>query len=629
MAEGGLISELLGGEAESETTEALERAGLADGQGLAAGLALDVAHTDPKVSRAALGFLERQSRLLDLQAEHARAEHPLRLSFLHDQAHEGRLRRVGQRIRVGIQAFTVLVLTTIGLAVLAMFYDALTSRTVVVEAFQAPPALAGRGINGKVVATQVLDALQKLQEATRSSNKGLNTRGAWAGDVRIEVPETGVSIGEVNRLLHERFGHDLHIDGDLIQGDGANLRLTVRGDGVPAQTFEGSEGELDKLATQAAEYVYGRSQPLRYVAYLEDAGRDKDALAFLPGAFARAQDDGQRAKLANTWGNSYLDLFQPGPAAEKYRLEMSLSPARSDAWWKAWCNLIGAASAFQGEEAGWREGQAFLRAVAAAPKAQRPELRLMANAAGPTWDVPLALASIMADLAAQGGAITTLEGPQVAEAYAMMHDPGHAERYMASSDPEDPTAKSEASMLQGYAALDRNDPAAAVAPLEAAYKLWSANPSLQASLVDQPCFLGLAYGLLGRRAEAEAVFGRIPNPWSRCWAFHGYALARMGDVAGAQRVWSEGVRLTPDLPNVYLARGRWEMERGDLTAAGADLSAASLKAPHFADPWKSWGDLLARKGDWRGAVAKYDVALKSAPSWVEARRAREAAAARR
>ncbi len=629
MAEGGLISELLGGEAETETTEALEHAALADGQGLAAGLALDVAHTDPKVSRAALGFLERQSRLLDLQAEHARAEHPLRLSFLHDQAHEGRLRRVGQRIRVGIQAFTVLVLTAIGLAVLAMFYDALTSRTVVVEAFQAPPALAGRGVNGKVVATQVLDALQKLQEATRSSAKGLNTRGAWAGDVRIEVPETGVSIGEVNRLLHERFGHDLHIDGDLIQGDGANLRLTVRGDGVPAQTFESAEAELDKLATQAAEYVYGRSQPLRYVAYLEDVGRDKDALAFLPGAFARAQDDGERAKLANTWGNSYLDLFQPGPAAEKYRLEMSLSPARSDAWWKAWCNLIGAASAYQGEEAGWREGQAFVRAVAAAPKAQRPELRLMANAAGPTWDVPLALASIMADLAAQGGAITTLEGPQVAEAYAMMHDPGHAERYMASSDPEDPTAKSEALMLQGYAALDRNDPAAAVAPLEAAYKLWSANPSLQASLVDQPCFLGLAYGLLGRRAEAEAVFGRIPNPWSRCWAFHGYALARMGDVTGAQRVWFEGVRLTPDLPNVYLARGRWEMERGDLSAAEADLSAASLKAPHFADPWKSWGDLLARQGDWRGAVAKYDVALKSAPFWIDLRRAREAAAAHR
>lgn len=85
----------------------------------------------------------------------------------------------------------------------------------------------------------------------------------------------------------------------------------------------------------------------------------------------------------------------------------------------------------------------------------------------------------------------------------------------------------------------------------------------------------------------------------------------------------------PDLSNVYLARGRWEADHGDLKAAATDLSAASTKAPHFAGPWKAWGDLLARQGRWKEALGQYDVALKSAPAWAELHQARDAAAQKR
>ena len=193
------------------------------------------------------------------------------------------------------------------------------------------------------------------------------------------MPETGVSIGEINRLLHERFGHDLHIEGDLVQTDTGGLTLTVRGDNVPASTFTGAAGDLDKLTTQAAEYVYGRSQPREYVAYLEGVNRDKDALIFLPAAFGHAKDDAERAALANVWGNAYADLFQPGPAVEKYRLTRSLAPTRSNLWWTAGINLVNAVWMSQGEEAGWREAHGFLQAAAAAPQRDRPELRKMSE----------------------------------------------------------------------------------------------------------------------------------------------------------------------------------------------------------------------------------------------------------
>jgi hypothetical protein len=235
-----LIGGVAGGEGEPAQDEAVEIQ--VSAEPFAAVLAADHAKSDPAVARAAERFLDMQAVLLKTQTAALEEQRALRLRHLHSQSREGELRRFGLRLRNGTQLFIALAFTTIGLGVLVMLYDAFTSRSVVVDAFKAPPGLASRGLTGDVVATGVLDALQKMQEATRSVDKGLNARGAWASDIKVEVPETGVSIGEIDRMLHERFGHDLHIGGELIQTDTGGLALTVRGEGVPAATFEGGSG---------------------------------------------------------------------------------------------------------------------------------------------------------------------------------------------------------------------------------------------------------------------------------------------------------------------------------------------------------------------------------------------------
>jgi tetratricopeptide (TPR) repeat protein len=103
-------------------------------------------------------------------------------------------------------------------------------------------------------------------------------------------------------------------------------------------------------------------------------------------------------------------------------------------------------------------------------------------------------------------------------------------------------------------------------------------------------------------------------------------LEHTGDLAGAERVWADGIRIGPDLSPIYLHRGISEMNRGDFAHAGADLANASAKSPHWADTWKAWGDLLTREGRWKQAVAKYDEALKYAPAWTALHVARRAAA---
>lgn len=305
---------------------------------------------------------------------------------------------------------------------------------------------------------------------------------------------------------------------------------------------------------------------------------------------------------------------------------MTLSPPSSKSWWKGLSNLVVATCQAQGEEAAWKAAQVFFQAASVASKREQPEIRLKTAPAVVIWDVPLILASSLADISNRGGARTTIDGPQIAEGYALAHNPAGSALYMAVSDATDPTTKAEALMLKGYAALDAGDVAGAVAVFSQFYALWRSSAGLQALTPDQPCFLGLAYGLSGQKAKSEAVFNRISSPWSRCYGFHGEALARSGDVAAGKRVWAEGARLLPDLPNVYLARGRWEMDQNDLKAAEADLTIAAAKAPHFADPLKALGDLMAKAGRAKAALVQYDAALKFAPNWSALRQARDAAA---
>ncbi len=620
MAE-GVLGTLLGGEEEAPENAAAAEA-LAGADAYAVAMAIEQSRHDPKVAAATLVFLQQQSELLKAQTAQLNAERAIRLHHLHDQSRESRLRRNGQRLRLAMQAFTALIALLFGIGLNLLLHDAFTSQAVVVEAFETPAALAPTGVTGKVVAAGVLDALQKLADATRTTQKAMQSYSAWSSEIEIEVPETGVSVGEIHRLLQQRFGHDVRIGGDLVQTHEGGLALTIRGSGVAPKTFSGGAGDLEKLTVQAAEYVYGQSQPLAFAVYLTGCGRDREALAFLPGAFSRATADTLRSNLANSWGNAFLNLNEQAQAAGKFRLAMTLDPSN----WVPRMNLLAALPIAEGEESAWRASHDLLEAISAA-KGHGPDKRLLQNAAGLVWDLPLLLEADLADLAYNkgAGAITVPDAPYIADAYGMMHDAASAARYLAASDPAEPYTKAEDLILQVYAALDRHDAAAALPPMEAFWKSWQASAMLKSVDTDYACLLVLVYGLAGRPADARSVFERAGR-WNRCYAFYGYALAQAHDLDGARRVWADGQGIAPDLPFVYLYRGLTEAATGAPREAADDFAAANRCAPHLAEPLKAWGDLLASEGRWADARAKYEEGLRYAPNWAEMKQARDAAA---
>ena len=146
---------------------------------LAAALAARAAQADAALAAEAAKYFHDQRRLVQITTEHLHEQREILLANL-------KLRQFTDRLKAGVQLFLAAVAASIAVTFVVMLYGALTSRSVVVDIFRAPADLATRGITGEVVSTNVLDALQALQNATRAPSKGLSSRGAWSSDIKIE-----------------------------------------------------------------------------------------------------------------------------------------------------------------------------------------------------------------------------------------------------------------------------------------------------------------------------------------------------------------------------------------------------------------------------------------------------------
>jgi hypothetical protein len=320
----GLLGSVLGDEEDKESVEAeLEAAVSADA--FAAAVAARLSANDPEVARKTAEFLTDQSELLRVQKKHLIEEHELRLTQFRNQKREGGIRRFGMRIRVVFQLFFAVAAGVVGVGVLVMVHDAVRSRSVVIEPFDISPNAATQVPSGKIVAAGLLDVLTRIQAATRSNAEHRNLSNAWTNDIAIEVPETGISIGQIERILTARLGHDQHIQGDLVATEKGGLALTVRGSGVLPKTFTDEARNLDRLLTQAGEYVYSQSQPGLWGAYLTQNDRDDEAIRFCQAVYATA-DPGERPYLLNAWGTALGDKGGDGTLRAALPRPQSLEP---------------------------------------------------------------------------------------------------------------------------------------------------------------------------------------------------------------------------------------------------------------------------------------------------------------
>src|SRR5665213_1698214 len=214
-------------------------------------------------------LLDKQGHLVDLQCEYLADKDKFELSHL-------RWRRFTEQMKGALQALTALVGIAVAAGIGLMLWQAAHSRGLIIEPFSVPPELAARGLTGEVVAGRMIDKLTTMTKS-ESSRAAQSYANNWGNNIKVEIPETGISIGELRNFLRDWLGHDVHMSGEIFRtADG--IAVTARAGGEEGATFTGKEGDLDALVQKAAEHVYDITQPYRYANYL-DRNYDPKGLA--------------------------------------------------------------------------------------------------------------------------------------------------------------------------------------------------------------------------------------------------------------------------------------------------------------------------------------------------------------
>jgi tetratricopeptide (TPR) repeat protein len=612
MSEAGGISRILGTQSES-ADEGSTPESPTPLDPTAAALAAGAARNDPELARAASAYFRKQSHLVEIQTEHLHEQRVVNLQLL-------KLKRWGERLRVGLQVFIILAATVIGIGVVMLVRDAATSRRVVLEPFHAPPGLAARGIDGTTIASGLLDQLSRLQEATRSSSAARDLTGAWTGTIKLDVPEAGISVGELSRLLKDRFGHDVHIDGDLVETPAGGLELTVRGNGVPPRTFSASGVDLPKLTVDAAEYVYSMSQPVRWATFLNNSGRYGEAITFCRTAIPSVATE-DRSMLLTRW--ALANDSSGGSTRESLELLRAAIKLQPNDW-IARANITNDLMIVDDEEGAWRAGE-DMRAAAGGRPGKAPDVYYQ-NWDYLTWNLPAWLEETRADADANAGMGTgqSSAGPTLADIYARLHDSEAAELALKTTKDAvgDLTIAAMTHFVQGRLAAEAGDASAAASEMEA-FGIAYANPAESTNNPGYNCWIAPAEEQAGHPDKADEVL-RTGGAFVDCYRFRADILSARGDWSGAQKAYAQAVALAPDLPAAYYSWGVALAMHGDLAGAEAKLADANKRGPHWADPLKVWGDLLSKQGKTKDALAKYDQALKYAPNWQQLQKARAA-----
>src|SRR6185369_5033003 len=182
-----------------------------------------------------------------------------------------------------------------------MVWNAAHSEGLIIESFTVPPDMASCGITGQAVASQMLDELTAMQTVTASVRPAKSYANNWGDDIKVEIPETGMSVGEVYRFLRGWLGHETHISGE-VRRTKTSITITARSGRDPGKTFAGTEDEFDALVVKAAEHVYGVTQPYRYAVYLvryaADLGRP---LRLEEGVALQRKQTESRDPLERAW----------------------------------------------------------------------------------------------------------------------------------------------------------------------------------------------------------------------------------------------------------------------------------------------------------------------------------------
>jgi tetratricopeptide (TPR) repeat protein len=517
-----------------------------------------------------------------------------------------------------------------------LLWDAAHTDGLVIDAFSVPPDLAQQGLTGQELAAEIEDRLNSLQAQTASSRAPESFSNAWGRDISVQIPQTGVSIGDIQHLLRQWLGHETHVSGALYH-TAQGLRLVVRLPSQPADSLDGAAGGADDLVKRAGEALYGRTQPYRYGIYLLENGRPEQARQVLT---ARSLSGDRRERA---WALEGLSSFMPDPRASASGLRQAIEVYPNLAL--AWHNLGSAEQSLGQSETALGAARRTLLLL------QRPDRGEVAANIAPILidNNRIAVDALLGDFPGVNRALAHLDSlpdfygvhalstPIHAQSAAALHDAAAARRWVAQAGRDDAALNRQIlQLITGSAGLvsGLTNPHATVAQ---ALEDWPetlrqseglealitpavrANPQTAALAAQDRWTIwpphAEAMAHMGRLPEAQALIAQTPLDCEPCLRTRGRIAAFAHDWAGANHWFGETVRQNPSIPFAYVEWGRSLLARGRPGEAIVKFQQAIQKGPHFADPVEGWGEALLASGDAGGALAKFEAVDRMAPLW--------------
>ncbi|HEY3778056.1 MAG TPA: hypothetical protein VGL35_08350 [Rhizomicrobium sp.] len=570
---------------------------------------------------AADAFLAEQTVLARLQADDLRREDRLRHWSL-------RVHHISDVMKLTFELMLAAVAVVIFAAVASAIWTAAHDDSVMIDGFKVPPDMARRGLSGDVVASQLLDRLAQLQAQTDSSRAPGTYASNWGSEIKVEIPDTGVSIGEAYRYLAGWLGHRTLISGEIWRTQ-TGVSLTVRISGTSGVEFDGREQDMGALLKRAAESVYGQTQPFRYAIYLTSHGRNAEEEKILR-ELALNGPDSEKPWAYTVWAYSAANADNMAEALRRGRKAVELAPDLP----LAQNNLAFFEAVFGHDEQELEASRAARRALDG--KGAHLIIPRAAHAVGIETDANIAeelgdFRDAVADYD-RLASVTDFEGSQwlahrmgAADA-AIGHDVAGSRRLLGTAR----DANLVASSISGFGwqlpnvrfaqfeqSVAVGDWKAARADIEATLTTpAAATPAARAFLRAQAWpWLALADAESGDRNAAWREIGKTPLDCYLCLRVRGSIDVAAGNAAGAGYWFARAVAQAPSIPFAYTDWGAMLLRRGDYDGAIAKFATAHAKGPHFADPLEMWGEALMQKNRSDLALAKFAEANNYAPDW--------------
>jgi len=594
----------------AEETEGQETGAEASGAGV-----------DPAAVALALGgasrakadeFLSNQNALIADQRHHLREQFKqLRLSIWQ------------QRLGVLLRIATGFVGLIVAAGLIYMIWDASQSSGLLIEPFSVPPDLAARGMTGEVVAAKLLDRLSDMQAQTNSTRAAQSYVNDWGqAGIKLDIPETGVSLNELDDFLRAKLGHDTHITGEIVRTV-SSVSLTARTGVAGAQTVTGSDADLDGLVRQLSEEIYRATQPYRYGIYIASHDRAAEAMPIMKALAQSGPTRQDRAYGYGIWGDLSGEFVGGDFSLGVLRRAIAEEPNNIVAQ-----TIFGTTLGFEGlPEQSIRELKKDLLLISSNTlglySASVVQIYSKNYQAFIDWQLGdfFEATQNYTKVVQSGVSIAPFASALMAGAEAGEHDLAAARATLLD------TASYSVDWRAGRTAFfsiiarmqianDVQDWASVISDADTIAPILQKYPGLRSFLpTTMAPLMAYADARLGNISEAEAHIAATPADCYDCLITRARVAEIEGQHGRADFWFARAIDGQKSIPLAYSYWGQALLERGDPDDAIAKFTLANQKGPHFADPLEMWGEALMKQNHSDRALAKFEEAEKYAPNW--------------